>query len=93
MPTGSRVIHPPTGDAVDVWVGNHVLMGYEVMVLESARARRATLFALQKNMACASTMWCTDGWSYDHDHRKNGMRQTARGATVNSDVFSGLSHL
>jgi len=28
VPTGLTVTHPLTGDAVDVWVGNYVLMGY-----------------------------------------------------------------
>ena len=28
MPTGPTVTHPLTGAAVDVWVGNYVLMGY-----------------------------------------------------------------
>jgi leucyl-tRNA synthetase len=28
MPTGLQVTHPLTGEPVDVWVGNYVLMGY-----------------------------------------------------------------
>ncbi|HYH43771.1 MAG TPA: leucine--tRNA ligase [Burkholderiales bacterium] len=28
MPTGIRATHPLTGEAVEVWVGNYVLMGY-----------------------------------------------------------------
>ena len=28
MPTGIYVVHPLTGEKVEVWVGNYVLMGY-----------------------------------------------------------------
>src|SRR5690606_30088380 len=28
LPTGLQVIHPITGEAIDVWVGNYVLMSY-----------------------------------------------------------------
>src|ERR1700756_2799801 len=28
MPTGLFVLHPVTGEKVEIWVGNYVLMGY-----------------------------------------------------------------
>ena len=44
MPTGLYVTHPLTGEKVEVWVGNYVLMGYgDGAVMGVPGARRARL--------------------------------------------------
>jgi len=41
MPTGLQVTHPLTGESVDVWVGNYVLMSYGDGASWACRHRRA----------------------------------------------------
>ena len=44
MPTGLYVLHPFTGEPIEVWVGNYVLMGYgEGAVMAVPGPRRARL--------------------------------------------------
>jgi leucyl-tRNA synthetase len=94
MPTGLQVIHPLTGDPVDVWVGNYVLMGYGdgAVMGVPAHDERDLAFAKKDGLRIDDVVHI-DGLSYDHDHWQEWYGDKQRGVTVNSDVFSGLNYL
>jgi len=59
MPTGLFVTHPLTGEQVEVWVGNYVLMSYgDGAVMGRARARRARRLPSRSSTSCPSSKWC-----------------------------------
>lgn len=92
MPTGLQVTHPLTGQAVDVWVGNYVLMGYGdgAVMGVPAHDERDFAFAKKYNFSINDVVH-VDGLSYDYDQWQDWYGDKQRGITVNSDVFSGLS--
>jgi len=93
MPTGLQVIHPLTGDAIDVWVGNYVLMGYGdgAVMGVPAHDERDFAFAKKYNFRIDDVVHI-DGLTYDHNQWQDWYGDKQRGVTVNSDVFSGLSY-
>ena len=93
MPTGLQVTHPLTGQAVDVWVGNYVLMGYGdgAVMGVPAHDERDFVFAKKYNFPINDVVH-VDGLTYDYDQWQDWYGDKQRGVTVNSDVFSGLSY-
>ncbi len=93
MPTGLQVTHPLTGDLVDVWVGNYVLMGYGdgAVMGVPAHDERDFAFAKKYGLTIADVVH-VDGLTYDHDQWQDWYGDKQRGVTVNSDVFSGLNY-
>ena len=93
MPTGLQVTHPLTGQAVDVWVGNYVLMGYGdgAVMGVPAHDERDFAFAKKYNFPINDVVH-VDGLTYDYDQWQDWYGDKQRGVTVNSDVFSGLSY-
>nr|WP_315490978.1 leucine--tRNA ligase [uncultured Rhodoferax sp.] len=93
MPTGLQVTHPLTGEAIDVWVGNYVLMGYGdgAVMGVPAHDERDFAFAKKYNFRIDDVVHI-DGLTYDHDHWQDWYGDKQRGVTVNSDVFSGMSY-
>jgi leucyl-tRNA synthetase len=93
MPTGLQVTHPLTGRAVDVWVGNYVLMGYGdgAVMGVPAHDERDFAFAKKYNLPIHDVVH-VDGLTYDHAQWQDWYGDKQRGVTVNSDVFSGLSY-
>jgi leucyl-tRNA synthetase len=92
MATGLQVIHPLTGDPVDVWVGNYVLMGYGDGAVMGVPAHDERDFAFAKKYGLRiDDVVHIDGLSYDHSHWQDWYADKQRGVTVNSDIFSGLS--
>ncbi len=93
MPTGLQVMHPLTGQPVDVWVGNYVLMGYGdgAVMGVPAHDERDFAFAKKYGLEIADVVHI-DGQSYDPDQWQDWYADKQRGVTVNSDVFSGLSY-
>jgi len=92
MPTGLQVTHPLTGDAVDVWVGNYVLMGYGDGAVMGVPAHDERDFAFAKKYKLRiDDVVHIDGLRYDHDRWQDWYADKQRGVTVNSDVFSGMS--
>ena len=56
MPTGLFVTHPLTGEKVEVWVGNYVLMSYgDGAVMGVPGARRARLRVRARSTGCRSS--------------------------------------
>jgi leucyl-tRNA synthetase len=93
MPTGLQVTHPLTGKPVDVWVGNYVLMSYGDGAVMGVPAHDERDFAFAKKYGFPiHDVVHIDGLTYDHDQWQDWYGDKQRGVTVNSDVFSGLSH-
>ena len=92
MATGLQVTHPLTGEPVEVWVGNYVLMSYGdgAVMGVPAHDERDFAFALKYGLrdhaggarrrpsTTTTTSW--QDWYADKQ----------RGVTINSDIFSGL---
>jgi leucyl-tRNA synthetase len=92
MPTGLQVMHPLTGDPVDVWVGNYVLMGYGDGAVMGVPAHDERDFAFAKKYGFSiDDVVHIDGLTYDLEQWQDWYGDKQRGVTVNSDVFSGLT--
>jgi len=93
MATGLQVAHPLTGDMIDVWVGNYVLMGYGDGAVMGVPAHDERDFAFAKKYGFRiDDVVHIDGLQYDHDRWQDWYGDKQRGVTVNSDVFSGLAY-
>jgi leucyl-tRNA synthetase len=94
LPTGLNVTHPITGDAVPVWVGNYVLMGYGdgAVMGVPAHDERDFVFARKYGIDIVQVIH-VDGLHYDYEHWQDWYGDKERGVTINSEDFSGLRHL
>ena len=94
MRTGLFVTHPLTGEKIEVWVGNYVLMAYgDGAVMGVPGARRARLRVRQKIRAADQ--------AGDRDRRRDvirptrgsrGTRTRRAGRCVNSGKYDGLAY-
>ena len=93
MPTGLVVFHPMTGEPIDVWVGNYVLMGYGdgAVMGVPGHDERDFAFALKYNLPIMQVVH-VDGEHYDYKHWHDWYADKERGVTINSDIFSGFSY-
>ena len=93
MATGLQVQHPLTGAALDVWVGNYVLMGYGdgAVMGVPAHDERDFAFALKYALPIRQVV-LVDGETFDFHRWQDWYADKQRGVTVNSDSFSGLSY-
>ncbi len=91
--TGLFVTHPLTGEPVEVWVGNYVLMSYGdgAVMGVPAHDERDFAFALKYGIEIKQVV-LVDGETYDYHRWQDWYADKQRGVTVNSDSFSGLSH-
>ncbi|MFT3718492.1 leucine--tRNA ligase [Pseudorhodoferax sp.] len=93
MATGLEVVHPISGKAVPLWVGNYVLMGYGdgAVMGVPAHDERDFAFALKYGLPITQVVH-VDGQHYDYHHWHDWYADKQRGVTINSDIFSGLSY-
>ena len=93
MPTGLVVFHPVTGEQIDVWVGNYVLMGYGdgAVMGVPGHDERDFAFALKYNLSIIEVVH-VDGEHYDYQQWHDWYADKENGVTVNSDIFSGFSY-
>ncbi|HCV13466.1 MAG TPA: leucine--tRNA ligase, partial [Candidatus Accumulibacter sp.] len=91
--TGIFVTHPLSGEQVEVWVGNYVLMGYgdgAVMAVPAhderdfAFARRYGL-PIRQVIAVAGERFSTDAWQDWYADKQGGV-------CLNSGRYDGLGH-
>jgi leucyl-tRNA synthetase len=89
--TGLHVVHPFTGEPVEIWVANYVLMGYgEGAVMGvPAHDERDFAFAMQQGIAIRTVVKSTTG-AYDSVVAPWIDAYGEHGVTVNSGEFSGL---
>jgi leucyl-tRNA synthetase len=93
MPTGLVVFHPLTGEPVDVWVGNYVLMGYGdgAVMGVPGHDERDFAFALKYNLPIMQVVH-VDGEHYDYQQWHDWYGDKQRGVTINSDIYSGFGY-
>jgi leucyl-tRNA synthetase len=95
MPTGLAVTHPITGEAIDVWVGNYVLMGYGdgAVMGVPGHDERDFAFALKYDLPIVQVVEI-DGEEFEYDYARwqDWYADKTRGVTINSDIYSGYSY-
>ncbi|GGC82685.1 leucine--tRNA ligase [Undibacterium terreum] len=92
-PTGLFVTHPLTGDKVEVWVGNYVLMSYGdgAVMGVPAHDERDFIFAKKYKLPVKQVV-ALEGETYSTDAWAEWYGDKQRGVTINSGVLDGLSH-
>ncbi len=93
MPTGLFVQHPLTGEQVEVWVGNYVLMSYGegAVMAVPAHDERDFAFAqkyslpIQQVIQAAGESFSLDGWQEWYGDK-------TKGVCVNSGKYDGLAY-
>jgi len=91
--TGIHVTHPLSGEQVEVWVGNYVLMGYGdgAVMAVPAHDERDFAFArkyglpIRQVIALAGERFSTDAWQDWYADKQGGV-------CVNSGRYDGLGH-
>ena len=91
--TGLTVTHPLTGAAVDVWVGNYVLMSYGdgAVMGVPAHDERDFAFALKYGIAIQQVI-TAEGESFSDTAWADWYGDKQRAVCVNSGVLDGLPH-
>ena len=93
MPTGLFVTHPLSGEQVEVWVGNYVLMTYGdgAVMGVPAHDERDFAFAKKYNLPIKQVV-AVEGENYSTDAWQEWYADKQRGVTVNSGGYDGLSY-
>ncbi len=91
--TGLMVSHPLTHKAVEVWVGNYVLMSYGdgAVMGVPAHDERDFAFAKKYDIDMLQVVQVDDAPHFSYDHWQDWYGDKQRGVTINSDLFSGLN--
>ncbi|MFA5490996.1 MAG: leucine--tRNA ligase, partial [Candidimonas sp.] len=92
LPTGLTVTHPLTGQSIDVWVGNYVLMSYGdgAVMGVPAHDERDFAFALKYELpirqviAVGDKTYSTEAWQEWYGDKQSGR-------TIHSGKYDGLS--
>ncbi len=93
QPTGLYVTHPLTGDKVEVWVGNYVLMSYGDGAVMGVPAHDERDFAFAKKYGIAiKQVVALQGEAFSTEAWAEWYADKARGVCVNSGVLDGLPH-
>ncbi|HEX2545200.1 MAG TPA: leucine--tRNA ligase [Ramlibacter sp.] len=93
MPTGLKVTHPLTGEQLDAWVGNYVLITYGdgAVMGVPGHDERDFAFALKYGLPIIQVVHI-DGETYDYHHWHDWYADKESGVTINSDIFSGFKY-
>jgi len=93
MPTGLFVTHPLTGDKVEVWVGNYVLMTYGDGAVMGVPAHDERDFAFAKKYGLPiRQVIAVEGETYSTDAWQEWYGDKQRGVTINSGAYDGLTY-
>jgi leucyl-tRNA synthetase len=93
QPTGLFVKHPLTGDQVEVWVGNYVLMSYGDGAVMGVPAHDERDFEFAKKYGIAiKQVIAVEGEAFDTTAWKDSYGDKQKGVCVNSGVLDGLGH-
>ncbi len=92
MNTGLQVVHPLTGEMVDVWVGNYVLMTYGdgAVMGVPAHDERDFAFALKYQLPIKQVVAVSDK-SFDPTAWQDWYGDKENGIAVNSEAYNGLN--
>jgi leucyl-tRNA synthetase len=93
VPTGLTVRHPITGEAIDVWVGNYVLMGYGdgAVMGVPAHDERDFAFARKYHLRIRPVIDVA-GQTYSIDSWQDWYADKARGRCIDSGMLDGLAY-
>lgn len=93
LPTGLYVTHPLTGEKVEVWVGNYVLMSYGDGAVMGVPAHDERDFAFAKKYGIAiKQVVAVEGASFSTDAWAEWYGDKQKGRCVNSGALDGLDH-
>ena len=92
MPTGLSVVHPLTGEPVEVWVGNYVLMSYGdgAVMGVPGHDERDFEFALKYGLPIVQVI-AVDGKEYSNTEWQEWYGDKQVGHTINSGKYDGLN--
>ncbi len=91
MPTGIFVDHPLTGEKIEVWVGNYVLMSYGEGAVMAVPAHDERDFEFAKKYALPiRQVIAVEGESFSLDGWQEWYADKQRGVCVNSAKYDGL---
>ena len=94
MPTGLFVTHPLTGDKVEVWVGNYVLMTYGDGAVMGVPAHDERDFAFAKKYGIdIRQVVAVPGQAFSLDAWQEWYADKEQGICVNSGRYDGLGYL
>ena len=92
LPTGLFVTHPLTGEQIEVWVGNYVLMTYGDGAVMGVPAHDERDFAFAKKYHIAiKQVIAADGETFSLDAWQEWYGDKQRGVTINSGKYDGLT--
>ncbi|MCL2523134.1 MAG: leucine--tRNA ligase [Betaproteobacteria bacterium] len=93
LPTGLFVTHPLTGEPVEVWVGNYVLMSYGdgAVMAVPAHDERDFAFALKYRLPIKQVV-AVDGESFSDRQWAEWYADKQNGKLVNSGKYDGLGY-
>lgn len=93
VPTGLKVTHPLTGEQVEVWVGNYVLMSYGdgAVMGVPAHDERDFEFAKKYNLPIHQVV-AVEGHTYSTAAWEEWYGDKQRGRCVHSGVLDGLAY-
>jgi leucyl-tRNA synthetase len=94
MPTGLHVEHPLTGEPVEVWVGNYVLMGYGdgAVMAVPGHDERDFEFALKYDLPIRQVI-DVPGESFSDEAWQPWYADKEGGHCINSGRYDGLAYL
>ena len=92
MNTGLQVVHPLTGEMVDVWVGNYVLMTYGdgAVMGVPAHDERDFAFALKYQLPIKQVVSVADK-TFDATAWQDWYADKEHGSAINSGAYDGLN--
>ncbi|HEY5862422.1 MAG TPA: leucine--tRNA ligase, partial [Casimicrobiaceae bacterium] len=93
MPTGLFVTHPLTGEKVEVWVGNSVLMSYGDGAVRGVPAHDERDFAFAKKYGLPiKQVIAVDGETFSTDAWQPWYEDKTRGRCIDSGKYDGLAY-
>jgi leucyl-tRNA synthetase len=98
VPTGLAVTHPLSHEQIPLWVGNYVLMAYGdgAVMGVPAHDERDFAFAKKYGLDILQVIHVDDEPHFTYDHWQDWYalkdETGEKSVTINSDVYSGLSH-
>ena len=92
VPTGIFVTHPLSGEPVEVWIGNYVLMGYGdgAVMAVPAHDERDFAFARRYGLPIRQVI-AVEGEAFSSEVWQEWYADKQRGVCVNSGKYDGLS--
>jgi leucyl-tRNA synthetase len=93
MPTGLSVSHPLTGEQIEVWVGNYVLMAYGDGAVMGVPGHDERDFAFAKKYRLPiKQVIAIDGETFSTDAWQSWYEDKTRGSCINSGRYDDLAY-